>query len=218
MTAHVPADGGRRWVGRPIRRVEDRATLSGRSTYVDDLAPPGVLHAAFLRSAVAAGVIRSLRAGSARALPAVIDVLTADDVRGRALVATLDRPFFKATSMPLLAEDVVRFVGEPVAMVVAESPYPAEDGVEALEADIEATDAVSSLARALEPEAPRVHAELPDNPPHRRHALRRRRRRRGGRRGGRRGRRRHVHLRPPVGRADGGARVHGAVGAAGRSA
>lgn len=147
-----------RWIGASPRRVEDRRLLTGAGCFVDDITMPGLLHAAFLRSPLAAATVTSIGATDALALPAVHAVFTAPDLAGiTGLSAVLDRPEFVSTTMPLLASDVVRHAGEPLAMVLAESRYAAEDGAEAIVVDYEARPAIASLEAALAPDAPRVH-------------------------------------------------------------
>jgi carbon-monoxide dehydrogenase large subunit len=145
-----------------MRRVEDPPLLTGDTRFVDDLAPPGTLHACFVRSPYAAARIEGIDAAPARAVPGVEAVLTAGDVPG-GLRAVLDRPEFTPTVMPLLAGDAVRHVGEPIAMVIADSRYSAEDGAEEVLVDYDPGPAVASLDRALAPGAPRVHDEMDDN-------------------------------------------------------
>jgi carbon-monoxide dehydrogenase large subunit len=163
MGAEHLASGGR-WVGRPIRRVEDRRHLTGRATFVDDVAKPGLLHLAFARTPQAAGRIVAVDTARALQVDGVRAVMTASDLDGAApLVPRLNRPEFVAVELPLLARDVVRHVGEPVAMVVADSPHAAEDGAELVAVRYEHRDAVASLEAALAPGAPRVHDDVPGN-------------------------------------------------------
>src|SRR5829696_987567 len=124
------AGQGGRWIGRPIRRVEDRRHLTGTGAFVDDIARPGLLHAAFVRAPYAAAEITALDVAAAREVPGVRSVLTRDDLGDDVapLIPLLNRPDFVAVELPLLAGDRVRHVGEPVALVVAESPHAAEDG------------------------------------------------------------------------------------------
>ncbi len=136
-------------VGRPVERIEDQRLLRGRGEYADDLHPEGLLHAAILRSPVAHGRIRSIDVRAARAMPGVRGVYTSDDVaqvsNGRipkiplrlAAVAELEQ-----FGQPVIAHGKVRYVGEPVAMVVADSPALAEDALDAIEVDIEPLPAV----------------------------------------------------------------------------
>lgn len=160
MSVRAPEPGT--WIGRPVPRVEDPPLLTGDTRFVDDLDLPGTLHACFVRSPYAAASIEGIDVGGALAVPGVEAVLTAADVPG-GLRAVLDRPEFTPTDMPLLARDAVRHVGEPIAMVIADSRYSAEDGAEEVAVDYGLGDAVASLDRALAPGAPRVHDGMKDN-------------------------------------------------------
>jgi carbon-monoxide dehydrogenase large subunit len=163
MDPEAAALGGR-WVGRSVARVEDRRHLTGTATFVDDIATPGTLHAAFTRASHAAARIVAVDTAPALAVDGVRAVLTAGDLGDLVpLVPRLNRPEFVAVELPLLARDAVRHAGEPVAMVVAESPHAAEDGAERVRVDYDASPAVTSLDGALATGAPRVHADLESN-------------------------------------------------------
>src|SRR3954449_12775675 len=158
----MDADG--RWVGRSIRAVEHRRHLTGTGAFVDDLQRPGLRHLAFVRSPHPAARITRIDTDEARATPGVDAVLTAADLGDTApLVPMLAREDFVPVEMPLLARDEVRHVGEPVAMVVAETPHAAEDGAERVRVEYEERPAVASLEAALADGAPAVHDDAPDN-------------------------------------------------------
>ncbi len=133
------------FIGSPIERLEDLRFLRGRGEYVDDLARPGMLHAAMLRSAVAHGRIRAIDASRALKIAGVHSVITAAD-----LGATVPRvpmrlqplPDFEPFAQPVMAYDKVRYVGEVLAMVLAESAGVAEDALEAIAVDVEQLAAV----------------------------------------------------------------------------
>jgi len=159
-----------RWVGQAVRRREDPRLLAGRGRYVDDVTMPGLLHAAFVRSPVARGVIRGIDTSAARDLPGVVAVYTAADLNEPG------RPFWKTMTGPtgqpphrLLAEGDVRFTGDVMALVVAESRYLAEDGAELVDVDIDPLPPVLDPAAAAgkgDGEAggvPLVHPELGTN-------------------------------------------------------
>jgi carbon-monoxide dehydrogenase large subunit len=152
-----------RWVGAPLRRKEDRRMLTGRSRFTGDLTRPGLLHAAFVRSPLAHAAIRGIEDIAARQAPGVADVLTAAQLGEPYLLALLEREEFVATQMPILAGRVARFVGEPVAMVVADDAYRAEDATELVEVDWEPRPAVPSIEAAEAAGAPQLHAEAPGN-------------------------------------------------------
>ena len=119
--------------------------LRGAGRFVDDIPHPHAFHVAFARSPVAAGTITSVDTDDARKMSGVVAVVTSEDLGHPALTAALERPEFVATSMPLLAHDRVRYVGEPIVAVVAENRYLAEDAVESVWVDIDELPAVMSL-------------------------------------------------------------------------
>jgi carbon-monoxide dehydrogenase large subunit len=165
MTAHEHVAGPGAWIGASVSRREDPRLLTGRGRFVDDIQLPGMLHAQFVRSRVANGVIRSLDLSAARRVPGVVAVFTAADLGLGDITARLDRPLseYVPTDMPILARDRVRFAGEPVAVVIARDPYAAEDGLEAVKVDYDIRPPVVSADQALAAEAPLVHAEVPGN-------------------------------------------------------
>jgi carbon-monoxide dehydrogenase large subunit len=156
-TAHATT----RWVGNRLPRREDARMLRGAGRFTDDVPAPHAYHVAFVRSPVAAGTITHLDVGEARALPGVLDVVTSADLGHPGLVAALEREEFVETTMPLLAHERVRYAGEPIAAVVAEDRYAAEDAADAVEVDIDELPAVTSLAGSAEG-VPPVHEEAPD--------------------------------------------------------
>src|SRR5262245_17524866 len=133
------------FIGSAIERVEDFRLLRGRGQFVDDLARENLLHAVILRSSVAHGRIRSIDTAAARARPGVHAVITAADI-GAAIPSIPLRqdssPAFKPFEQPVIAHDKVRYVGEPVAVVLAESAAAAEDALEAITLAIEPSPAV----------------------------------------------------------------------------
>ena len=149
-------------VGQSVPRVEDDALLSGRGRYGDDLGvPPGTLHAAVLRSPHAHAELLKLDASAALALPGVRAVLTGDDVQ------RWSQPFVVGVKQPMkhwaLAVDRVRYVGEPVAVVIAESRYLAEDALDAIRVDYRSLPAVVDIERAISADAPVLHALVGSN-------------------------------------------------------
>jgi carbon-monoxide dehydrogenase large subunit len=138
------------FVGSPIERIEDLRFLRGRGRYVDDLSLPGSLHAVILRSAVAHGRIRGIDRTSALARPGVRAVITAADI-GKVPTIPLRQEqlaAFKPFEQPVIAVDKVRYVGEPVAVVVADTPAAAEDAAETIAIDIEELPVVADGAAA----------------------------------------------------------------------
>jgi carbon-monoxide dehydrogenase large subunit len=130
-------------IGEPVRRVEDFRFLRGEGSFVDDLKRDGMLHAVVLRSPVAHGRIRRVDASAARAVPGVHAVVTAAEIGQKIDQVPLiplrlaNLPEFKSYLQPVIAQDKVRYVGEPVAVVVAETQGIAEDALEKIEVDIE---------------------------------------------------------------------------------
>jgi len=136
-------DHGKRtnvYVGSPVERVEDRRFLRGQGTYIADFQRPGQWHAAFLRSQIAHGVIRRIDAAPALRTKGVHAVLTGRDVAGPIPTIPFRRPnpTIAPFAQPVIALDKVRYVGEPVAIVLADTPEIAEDALQLIELDIEA--------------------------------------------------------------------------------
>jgi len=150
------AGSGMKWVGRAIRRLEDPALVSGRGRFTADL---GAAHyVRFVRSPVASGRIVRIAA------PENADVITAADLAGVRPVRPMLHKFnYQPIEQPLLAADVVRFVGEPIAAVVARSCAEAEDLADNVDVEIEALPAVVDAQDALRPAAPRVHDNAAGN-------------------------------------------------------
>jgi 2-furoyl-CoA dehydrogenase large subunit len=141
--------GSGSWVGRAIPRVEDERLLRGAGQYIDDLgAPPGTHDAAVLRSQYAHARIVSVDASAALDLPGVVGVLTGADV------ASMSRPFPAGVESPIpyraAAHEVARYVGEPLAVVVARDRYTAEDALELIEVDYEPLPPVLDAFEAVE--------------------------------------------------------------------
>ncbi|MGH7052206.1 MAG: xanthine dehydrogenase family protein molybdopterin-binding subunit [Stellaceae bacterium] len=128
-----------RYIGSPVERVEDLRFLRGRGEYVGDLARPGMVHAALLRSPMAHGHIRRLDAAPALAVPGVRAVITAAEIGAipRIPLRLQTSPATEPFRQPVIAADRVRYAGEPVALVLADSPALAEDGVEAIRLEID---------------------------------------------------------------------------------
>ncbi|MFC5747867.1 xanthine dehydrogenase family protein molybdopterin-binding subunit [Actinomadura rugatobispora] len=154
-----------RWIGRRMHRREDIRLITGRGRYIDDLNRPGTVHAAFVRSTVARGAITAVDTTAAREAPGVVAVLTAAEVNSPShqFWQTMTGPESVGTPGRVLADSDVRYVGEPIVLVVAESRYQAEDAAELVEVDIDAEDPVLGFAAALAEDAPRVHPELASN-------------------------------------------------------
>jgi aerobic carbon-monoxide dehydrogenase large subunit len=133
-------------VGSPVERLEDLRFLRGRGQYVDDLARGDMLHAAILRSSVAHGRIRSIDISAARALAGVHSVITAKDIGNRVPRVPMrlqPLPDFEPFGQPVIAETKVRYVGEAIAVVLADTAGIAEDALGLIDVDIEPLPAVA---------------------------------------------------------------------------
>jgi len=152
-------------VGARVRRLEDRRLLTGQGAYVDDHHPPGLLHAAFLRSPHAHARITRFDPLAARTLPGVVAVVTGEELARwtKPIRALSKTPGYTLTSFPPLALGKVRFVGEAVAVAVAESRYVAEDALERIHVRYEPLPAVSDAETAGGPGAPLLHEEAGSN-------------------------------------------------------
>ena len=150
----IPAQ---RYVGQSVKRSEDHRILSGHGHYVDDVQLPGMLHATFVRSTLAHATITSVVADEARALPGVVAVFTGEEIQ--ALLNPDAPPLAMLPGLPapaftILATTKVRLVGDPIALVVAESRYIAEDAAELVEVYYDELTPIASTADALDPSNP----------------------------------------------------------------
>jgi aerobic carbon-monoxide dehydrogenase large subunit len=164
----MAAIAAERYTGASIRRSEDPRILTGAGRYVDDIKLPGMLHAAFVRSPLAHGRVLSVDVSGARALPGVVAAFTGADLEAMtvpgpdALMALMGWAG-PTPEFTLLATDKVRFAGDPVAIVVAESRYLAEDGCELVEVEYDELPPVTTASFALDPSSPPLFANLGDN-------------------------------------------------------
>jgi carbon-monoxide dehydrogenase large subunit len=155
--------GDGRWVGASLPRKEDRRMLLGRGRFTGDLARAGMLHGAFARSPLPAAEIGAIDTSAALRVPGVAAAFTASDLGEPYLLAVLERDEFTPTRMPLLAGGEVRFAGEPVAIVIADDPYAAEDAAELVDVDWQPLAAIADIAAARYPAARPVHPGLAGN-------------------------------------------------------
>jgi carbon-monoxide dehydrogenase large subunit len=153
--------------GASVKRREDPRLVTGRSTYTDDLQLPGMLHAQFVRSPHAHARILGIDVGAARRHPGVVAVLTGRDLQGVLqpiptawLIPNAD---LKTPPHPPLAVDTVRYVGDAVAVVVAEDRYRASDAAALVRVDYQVLPAVVDQEKAVQPGAPQLHPEAPQN-------------------------------------------------------
>jgi carbon-monoxide dehydrogenase large subunit len=156
-------------IGQPVQRTEDPVLLRGEGRYTDDLNEPGQAYAWMVRSPHAHGVLKKIDADKAKGMPGVLAVYTGEDLKAYGPhKCALDfknrdgspmrRPIRKS-----LMSDKVRFVGDPVACVIAETALQAKDAAEAVELDIEPLPAVSRASEAAKPGAPQLYDDVPGN-------------------------------------------------------
>ncbi|MFA9406327.1 MAG: xanthine dehydrogenase family protein molybdopterin-binding subunit, partial [Anaerolineales bacterium] len=160
-----------KYVGQRVKRNEDPRLLTGQALFVDDVEIPGMLYAAFYRSDYAHATLKSVDVSAALEVPGVIAAYSAADMgEDWATAPPLVSPpptvedvlFHSRTHVPLVKYKV-RHVGEPIAMVIAESRYIAEDALDRIDVVLEPLKAVSDIERALEPGSPLVHDDLDSN-------------------------------------------------------
>ncbi len=159
-----------RYFGERIKRNEDPRLLTGRALFVDDVNLPEMAHIAFVRSPYAHARIKSIDVSSAKELPGVVAIYTAADLGNywRTGILNVGLPpvkdaVFNERLHPILAKDKVRHVGEPVACVVAENRYIAEDAVNRIVVDYESLPVHIDPRKALEKDATLLHEDLKDN-------------------------------------------------------
>lgn len=152
-------------VGQPIKRKEDPRLITGTATYVDDVNLPGMVHAAILRSIHGHARIRRIDVAAARGHPGVLAVVTGEEVRAhiRPIPCAAQMPDLKMPEHPVLALGKVRYVGEPVAAVVAVDRYTARDALDLIAVDYEPLPAAVDPEQALKPGAPILHEQWTDN-------------------------------------------------------
>lgn len=156
-------------VGQPVRRSEDPRLVKGEGSYTDDVNRPGQVYAAMVRSREAHGVIRSIDIAAAKSMPGVLAVLTAADLKDYGgfkctmPLKSRDGSPIRYVPRPALAADKVRFVGDPIACVVAETVAQAKDAAEAIAIDIEPLPVVLDPEAASRPGAALVYDEVPNN-------------------------------------------------------
>ncbi len=152
-----------KFVGERIKRREDPRLVSGTGTYVDDVKLVGMVSAMILRSPYPHAKIISIDVGKARAADGVVAVLTGEDLRGKIGSVPCVAPAERVPFHPVLALGKVRFVGEPVAVVVASNPYKAQDALDLLDVDYDPLDAVVDPEKAFDKDAPVIHEEFGTN-------------------------------------------------------
>jgi carbon-monoxide dehydrogenase large subunit len=159
-----------RYVGQSMKRFEDPRLVTGNGTFVDDLSFPEMWHAAVVRSPHAHARLRSIDASDVRALPGVVDVLTGADIAGvlpgiptRAMTGERAVDALQAPHYPLLAQDKVCYVGQPVALIVARDPSIARDAADLMVVDYEPLAPVLDPLAAVRDDAPVIHEAMGTN-------------------------------------------------------
>src|SRR5437899_12992322 len=156
-------------IGQPVPRSEDPTLVRGEGCYTDDIKLAGEAYAVMVRSRVAHGIIKSIETPAARKMPGVLGVYTGADLAGYGTLKCIvpfknrDGTPMKQPPRPALPTDKVRFVGDPIAFVVAETLLQAKDAAEAIAVEIESLPAVVRPEEAARPGAPLIHDEAPGN-------------------------------------------------------
>ncbi|MGI4944980.1 MAG: xanthine dehydrogenase family protein molybdopterin-binding subunit [Janthinobacterium lividum] len=170
MDAYFDSSDAKFAIGQPVHRKEDPVLLRGEGRYSDDLNLPGQAHAVVIRSTYAHGVLRGVDRAAAQAMPGVLAVLVATDLRAGGIAhmqassgKNRDGSATPRPPQPPLAEDKVRYVGDPVAVVVAETAAQARDAAEAVLLDVDPLPAVTNARAAAAPDAPQLHDDAPGN-------------------------------------------------------
>ena len=154
-----------KYVGQRFKRTEDARLVRGQARYVDDIHLPGTLHVAFVRSPHAHARLVGIDRSRAARAPSVRAVVSAADLGGLPPMRsdTMDAEVCRQTHWPVLAQERVRYVGEAVVAVVADDRYAAEDGAALVSLSFDPLPAVVDTEMALDPAAPRLHDDWPDN-------------------------------------------------------
>src|SRR4029077_7810638 len=158
-------------IGASVVRKEDKRFITGKGRYVDDIKLQGMTYAHFIRSPHAHAKVKSIDSSAAMKMPGVVGVLTGqqivDDKVGNLIcgwaITSKDGSPMKMGAWPAMAPDTVRFAGQAVAVVIAETKNQAKDAAEAVVVDYEEVPAVSNVRAALAPDAPQLHPEAPGN-------------------------------------------------------
>ena len=156
-------------VGQPVRRTEDPVLVQGQGRYTDDVNLPGQAHAVFVRSRHGHGVIKGIDTSAAKQMPGVLGIYTGADLSAYGTLKCAvpfknrDGSEMKKPKRPSMPSDKVRFVGDPVAVVIAETMAQAKDAAEAVEVDIEPLPSVTKASDAAKPGAPQLYDDAPGN-------------------------------------------------------
>jgi len=160
-----------KYIGKSIKRVEDKRFITGKGKYTDEIVLPGMTHAYILRSPYAHAIINGIDTSAAEAMDGVVAVYTGADIAESGVngipcgwqVNFKNGDTMKEPPHPILVKDKALHVGDGVAVVIAETSEIARDAADAIEIDYEPLDAVSNPKAAAQPDAPLVHADAPNN-------------------------------------------------------
>jgi aerobic carbon-monoxide dehydrogenase large subunit len=157
-----------KFIGKSVKRLEDKRFITGKGRYTDDIVLPGMTHAYILRSPYAHAIIKSIDTSAAEAMPGVVTIMTGEEVGHYGVPCGWQVNFKNGETMkepphPLLVKDKARHVGDAVVMVVAETREIAQDAAEAIVIDYEVLPAVTDASKAVEAGAPLVHNDVPNN-------------------------------------------------------
>ena len=152
------------YIGRRMRRVEDERLITGRGRYAGDIKLDGLVHVVFCRSVLPHAHIRAIDASTARSMPGVLAIWSADDVPEVAAgLSDWGPEDMENRGRPILNRDEVNYVGEAYAVVVAESRYQAQDAAEQVSAELDPLPGVGSVPAAMAAGAPTVHSDMKSN-------------------------------------------------------
>jgi len=158
-------------IGQPVPRSEDPTLVQGKGCYTDDVTLPNLVHAVMVRSTYAHGIIRRIDTAAARSMPGVLAVYTGAEINAAGYgplktvmpIKNRDGSMMKVPTRFALATDRVRFVGDPIACVIAETVNQAKDAAEAVEVEIDPLPAVTEPREAVKPGAPQLYDDVPGN-------------------------------------------------------
>ncbi|SVE48232.1 uncharacterized protein METZ01_LOCUS501086, partial [marine metagenome] len=158
-------------LGDPIRRREDLHLITGTGCYVDDVAPPSAVHMHVLRSTIAHGEIENIDISAASSADGIVGILTGSEFQNddlgnipcQSVPAFVPPEAWRKSPFPALISDRVRAVGDPIAIILAESKEQAQDAGELIDVSYDPLPGVFSIEDALRPEAPQVHDEALGN-------------------------------------------------------
>src|SRR5438105_7350141 len=150
-------------MGAAVRRLEDPRLLRGQASFIEDLELPRQIHVAFVRSEHPHARLAAVDLAEARRVYGVLGAVTASDLGARTIHAVVPHPALRPCAQPILADGVVRYVGEPIAAVLGATRAAAQDGAAAVQIEYEPLQPVPNAEAAVEFSAPKLHPNLVDN-------------------------------------------------------